>query len=526
VSTTDETRVSAPPARPVWDDRTPDLPDQLQRTPVWTDELVAASGIPVVDVPFVTVGGGMGSFTMVDVLRIAGVPTNQVKVLTNLRHPWENYAYLTGVSQLPPHYRIRSDASSMPDNLWGFPSYAARRAFHARSVSGFIAPLWNVLTENVLTDYWTPLAGEVFEGMRREADRIGYWDCVAHGQARMVRKRAAGGYFTVFTTQGARKQRVIYRSAYVHLAVGWPSIRFLPDMQQFRSQHGNGYRFVNAYEPHEQVYDDLVARPGTVVLRGGGIAASAIIHRLLNDREQLGAQTRIVHVLRTYVEGPHGPSRFMRRRGKNGWAHQGFNWPKAAWGGQLKMRMEKLEGEDRKQLWETLEGTTTPYRKGWQKQLAAARRDGVYTTVAGVIDRVDRVGDGRLGVVYRDTRGGGLRSLDADFLVDATGLIGDLRSHRLLNDLVEVTGVARNVRGRLDVSPGFEVRSARSGSGRMFAAGAVTEGAYYAPADSLLGVQYASLRTADQLAELGFGKRIGSGRSIAQWWRFMRGVTP
>ncbi len=525
MSPTENAGVLAPPRSPGWDEQPTELPDQLLHSPVWTDDLVWSSGIPIVDVPFLTVGGGMGSFVMVDVLRIAGVPADRVKVLTNLEHPWENYAYLTGVSQLPPHYRIRSDASSMPDNLWGFPSYAARRAFHARSVSGFIAPLWNVLTENVLSDYWTPLASEVFAGMRREADRIGYWDSVAHGQARMVRRRADGGYFTLFTTQGARKQRVVYRSEHVHLAVGYPSIRFLPDMQDFRARHGNAQRFVNAYEPHEHVYTDLKSRPGTVVVRGGGIAASAIIHRLLEDREQHGARTRVVHLLRTYVDGPHGPSVFMRRRGGKGWAHQGFNWPKASWGGQLKMRLERLEGDERKQLWDTLKGSTTPYRKGWQKQLQRARRDGTYTTLAGTIDRVDRTASGDLEVAYTDGAGAP-RSLDADYLIDATGLFGDLSSHRLLRDLVEVSGAARNVLGRLDVSPGFEVRSLRSGTGRMFAAGAATEGAYYAPADSLLGLQYAALRTADQLAETGFGRRIGPGRSIAQWWRFLRGVAP
>ncbi|WP_198943551.1 hypothetical protein [Actinokineospora bangkokensis] len=517
--------VLAPPGPPGFDEQAAEIPDHLLRSPVWTDEAVAASGIPVVDVPFVTVGGGMGSFVMVDVLRIAGVRPEQVKVLTNLRHPWENYAYLTGVSQLPPNYRIRSDASSMPDNLWGFPSYAARRAFRSRSVTGFLAPLWNVLTENLLTDYWTPLAGEVFEGMRREADRIGYWDSVAHGQARMVRRRAAGGYFTVFTTQGARRQRVIYRSAHVQLAVGYPSIRFLPDMQEFRARHGNAQRFVNAYEPHEHVYEDLKSRPGTVVVRGGGIAASAIIHRLLNDREQHGAQTRIVHLLRNYVSGPHGPSRFMRRRGGKGWAHQGFNWPKASWGGQLKMRLERAGDDERRELWKVMKGSTTPYRKGWQKQLERARRNGSYTAVQGTIARVDRTDSGSVQLHCTDA-GGAAQAITADYLVDATGLIGDLRSHRLLHDLVEVSGAPRNVLGRLDVSTGFEITALRSGPGRIFAAGAATEGAYYAPADSLLGLQYAALRIADQLADDGFGKKITSARSVAQWCRFMRGVAP
>ncbi len=36
--------------------------------------MLASAGIPIIDVPFVTVGGGMGSFVMVDYLKIAGVP--------------------------------------------------------------------------------------------------------------------------------------------------------------------------------------------------------------------------------------------------------------------------------------------------------------------------------------------------------------------------------------------------------------------------------------------------------------------
>ena len=36
--------------------------------------MLARAGIPVVDVPFVSVGGGIGSFVTVDYLRICGVP--------------------------------------------------------------------------------------------------------------------------------------------------------------------------------------------------------------------------------------------------------------------------------------------------------------------------------------------------------------------------------------------------------------------------------------------------------------------
>ncbi|MFF5209069.1 hypothetical protein [Streptosporangium sp. NPDC000396] len=503
-----------------------DLSPELLASPVWTEDQLTRAGIPIVDAPFVSIGGGMGSFVMVDLLRISGFPVENIKVLTTLDYPWENYEYLTGVAQLPPDYRIRSDSASTPDNIWGFPSYAVRAAFGARSVEGFIAPIWNVLTENLFTDYWTPLAGQVFRGLRREADRIGYWQTIAKGQARMVRRRAGGGYFSILTVEGGRTRRVAYRSGFVHLAVGYPSVRFLPDLQAYRRQYGDGYRFVNSYEPHEHVYDDLVKQPGTVLVRGGGITASAILHRLFNDRERHGARTQILHLLRTHVDSSHGPSVFMRRRGGDGWAYQGFNWPKSSWGGQLKVRLEKLDDDERLRMWKTIKGSTTPYRKGWQKQLRQGREEGYYRTLAGQIDHVEPGPDGTMTTFIRQNGSPDIRRVDVKFIIDATGLVGDIKEHRVLADLLDNSGAERNGLGRLQVSRTFEVPGSRNGGGRLYAVGVTTEGSYYAPVDSLLGLQYAALTICDDLARLGFCRRIGPIRSVSQWWKWMRGVTP
>jgi len=105
-----------------------DLTAELIETDWWTDEGLTKEGVPVVDVPFVSVGGGIGSFVTVDYLRICGVPTSSIRVLTQLEHPWESYEYLTRVSQIPRQERLRSDSASCPDNIWGFPSYAVREA--------------------------------------------------------------------------------------------------------------------------------------------------------------------------------------------------------------------------------------------------------------------------------------------------------------------------------------------------------------------------------------------------------------
>jgi len=499
------------------------LSDALIAAPEWSDEMVAASGIPVVDVPLLLVGGGIGSFVTYDYLRIAGVPTTDIKVLGNNETPWSTYEYLTRNSQIPRAERLRSDSASTPDCIWGFPSYAIREALAAPGLKAKVAPLWNVLTEPVFADYYTPRAGQAFETMTKEADRVGYFESFERGLVRMTRKRVGGGYFTIFTTNDEDDQvrRTAYRSRWVHIAVGYPGLKFLDDLQMYRETYQDYTRVVNAYEPHEGLYRDLLASPGTVVLRGSGIVASRILQRLIDDRDKHGAKTKIVHIFRTYVDGPHGPSIFMRRKGANGWAYQGFNYPKSVWGGQLKTRMRKLEGEDRAALYKTIGGTNTPTRKLWQKQLARGRSEGWYTTLTGTVDSVAPSDKGTLTRVKTDR---GVLELEANYIVDCTGLEADIAEHRLLADLLSYSGAGRNPIGRLDVERTFEVRGTRNGDGRLYASGTATLGGYFPGVDTFLGLQIAAQEIADHLARQKFGKRIGPLRSVSQWFKWARGA--
>jgi hypothetical protein len=289
-----------------------DLTPDLIGTDRWTDAMLAKADIPVADVPFVSIGGGIGSFVTVDYLRICGVPTSQIRVLTQLETPWESYEYLTRVSQIPRGERLRSDSASCPDNIWGFPSYAVREAIATRSVR----PLIQIATEPIFDDYYTPKAGQAFDSMEREYHRVSYPETVVKGQVRMVRRRVGGGYFTILTPpEGAtRTKRVAFRSRYVHVAVGYPGLKFLPDLMDYREAHRDYSSVVNAYEPHEQIYERLHRAPGTVLVRGGGIVASRVLQRLVDDRDARGLSTQILHVFRTFVTGSHGPHLWMRRR--------------------------------------------------------------------------------------------------------------------------------------------------------------------------------------------------------------------
>ncbi|HYS31090.1 MAG TPA: hypothetical protein VEM58_02415 [Streptosporangiaceae bacterium] len=498
-----------------------DLTDDLLRSDQWTDEMLRAAGIPVTDVPFVSIGGGIGSFVTVDYLRIAGVSADRIAVLTNLDFAWQTYEYLTRVSQIPKPERIRSDSASRPDNIWGFPSYALAEAVSERT----FAPLWQVLIEPIGADYYTPKAGRVFAGLERESKRIGWSKMLVKGQVRMVRKRQGGGYFVILTPMvgSTLTKRLAYRAEFVHMAVGYPGLRFLPELQEFRTAHQDYHHVVSAYEEHEHVYEAARTKHLVVMLRGGGIVASRVLARLMDDRAKYGLSTEIVHLFRTYIASSHGPNAWNRRKGADGFAYQGFNYPKSVWGGQLKARMRKLEGEDRAAAYKLMGGTNTPFRRRWQAQMKEGREAGWYRTMAGTVEQM-RLDQGKIVSVVKTQAG--LVEVAADFVIDCTGLEADIAEHRVLADLLEHSGVGRNPVGRLDVERTFELRGAGSGPGVMYASGATTLGGYFPGVDTFLGLQVAAQEIADDLVRRGFCRRIGTFRSIQQWLRWARNKQP
>jgi len=499
--------------------RAGDLTQALIDRDVWSEELLGQADIPIVDSPLVSVGGGLGSFTLIDHLRICGVPTGSLRVLTPLTTPWESFAYLTRVSQVAARDRLRSDSSSCPDNIWGFPSYALREAIAADSVRGFLAPLWKVMTEPVFSEHVTPRLSQVIDALAREHFRIRYPEMVVGGQVRMIRRRADGGYFTILTTAetSTAARRIAFRSGYVHLAVGYAGLKFLPDLQIYRETARNASRVVNAYEPHEHVYDQLRRRPGTVMVRGSGIVASRVLQRLIDERNNHGLQTRVVHIFGDYVAHSHGP-RFMRRHGGDGFGYQAFDEPKAVWGGQLRDRARETEGRERVEFYDSLGASSTPYRKQWQAKLGTARQEGWYSTVVGRVEALDPGADDLISA--RVQTGDSVLLAEASFVIDCTGLESDIGEQRILADLLQHSGARRNPLGRLDVEPSFEVRETRSGKGRLYASGAATHGGYVPGVDTFLGLQIAALEIADDLAEQGFCRKLGPLRSIQQWLRW------
>lgn len=488
----------------------------LRAVSEWDDEAVA-DRYRIVDVGLATVGGGLASFALVDYLRIAGVQAAEIAVVSPQDRPHASWRQLVKTSQIPDDDPLRSDSMSRIDNIWGFPSYAVQQAAGERR----LGPLWNVLTEPVLTDFFNPKAGTVYRGIDREAARIGWSSMLVAGAATLVRRRAGGGYFCL-VEQEQPKETVAYRCRHLHLGLGYPAVRYLPDVQEYRSRSGDRHRVVNAYEAHEHIYDVIrTGRPAVVVIRGAGIVASRILQRLIDERDRAGGDLQVVHLFRTWVAGPKGPRRF-RRGGGDGWTYQAFTFAKAAGGGQLRQKTLKLEGQERADFIRSIGGTTTANRRHWQAQLRRGRAEGFYRAVPGEIAAIEPTDTG----IRLEMRGTNPARIDADFLIDCTGLDGEIRDHPLLADLLDVGGAGVNPMGRLEVSRHFEVAGTASGQGRLYASGAMTLGGYLAPVDSFWGFSHAALDICDELARAGFCARIGVRRSVSSWLRWARGSEP
>lgn len=515
----------APAAPPIVEDP---LPKLLQNKKVPMAQL--RQYVDVETTTYLTVGGGIGSFTWVDYLVISGVSTENITTIGFEAKPYGRYQRLCENSQIPGQERLRSNSDSCPDNVWGWPGFAVRemwddvkngRMRHAANIG------WQIFNEP-FTPTFTPIAQHVYDALDREAARIG-WDKIwRQGRVRAIRQTDDGRYVIAYSEMNSQSQPRIIVCNYLHLAVGYPGVRFLPDLQAYRQATNDFYRVVNAYEEHDHIYADLKRKGGVVLVRGRGIVASRIIQRLVEIRRGHNVPVGILHLMRKPL--PEGNQYAdAQRHVSNHWEFQPFNWPKAAWGGDLRQTLAKAEGDSRAELFDIWGGTTTADRPDWQEMVETGLREGWYEIQFGEVAKVEPHQSGRVatfiqskGVVKRGTQ------LLTDYIIDATGLESEIDKSPLLHDLLTLYDLPRNTQQRLHVSNNFELETMRNGNGRMYASGIITLGGSYAPVDSFLGLQYAALRSVDAL--IGHNapqlKQLNGFRSFRQWVRWARGVQP
>ena len=502
---------------------------------------IKGSGIPVEEVDYVALGGGLGSFVWVDHLRVYGIVTNRIRAIGVDPEPHAKYERLCRNSQIPRHERLRSNSPSTPDNIWGFPGYASREAWRDLKGGKYdgLKYIFQVFGEPTLAESYTPQAGDVFASIEAEAKRIGWKDIWTAGRILKVRKTSDGRYAVAFRVpaehaRGGPRNKIII-SAHIHIALGYPASRYLDDLQNFKREHPTSYQVINAYEQHDEIYDNLQENGGIVLVRGRGIVASRILQRIWEARK-INPNIRALHVMRSRITKGREYD-LARRHAEHDIEYQPFNWPKACWGGTLRERLEFADPAERTKLMKTWGGTTTADRSDWDAIIAEGKKDGWYRPFFGKVKSIE-LADGKIATSLEFADGfKEAVQLDADYVVDCTGLLADLEANPVLRDLIDTYNLERNgISGNaaeqqlsgLKVSNNFEIEGLRNQSARAYAAGVVTLNGPYAAVDSFLGLQYAALRSVDELAanKAPALSHFGPLRSAKQWLKWCRNAAP
>ncbi|MCC5627104.1 FHA domain-containing protein [Nostoc sphaeroides CHAB 2801] len=501
----------------------PPLAFQAQKVAV---QALHATGLPVDESDYLAIGAGLGSFVWADLLRISGVRADKIVALGLEAEPYARYKRLCLNSQIPLYERLRSNSDSCPDNIWGWPSYALREAWHdftKGQINSAFKYLWQVFAEPTFAETYTPRAGNVFDSIDREAKRIGWNQIYRYGRVRGIRKTDDGRYCIAYSRAPGNYAFLVSR--YLHLATGYPAIQFLPDLQAYREKYQDFKSVVNAYEAHDHVYEQLEQQGGTVLIRGRGIVASRIVQRIYEARKR-NRNIAVLHLMRS--PKPQG-NKFQntQRLVKNHYEFQPFNWPKACWGGELRAMLEKATPDERKRLLADWGGTTTADRQDWQQITAQGLSEGWYQITFGEVLDVERDAQNRTITRIREQSFGEMKLL-ADFIVDATGLDAKVDANPLIADLVKHYNLPVNHLGRLTVANNFELVEMRSDRGQMYAAGAITLGGPYAAVDSFLGLQYAALVAIDGLAAARATgvQRLNVASSFGQWVKWVLNQSP
>jgi pSer/pThr/pTyr-binding forkhead associated (FHA) protein len=392
--------------------------------------------------------------------------------------------------------------------------------------------MWQVFAEPTFAETYTPRAVNVFDSIDREVDRIGWHQMFRYGRVRGIRKTDDGRYAIAYSRSNAdHRDHAFLIAKYVHLATGYPAIQFLPDLQAYREKTQDFESVVNAYESHNGVYEKLEASGGSVLIRGRGIVASRVVQRIYEARQR-NRNIQVLHLMRS--PKPQGNKfKLAQRSVENHYEFQPFNWPKACWGGELRVLLEQAAPEFRPQLLTDWGGTTTAKRRDWRRIVKEGLSQGWYQITFGEVERVERDSQNRTVTYIQEKELKGQIKLEADFIIDATGLDAKVKTSPLLNDLVAQYNLPLNSLGRLSVNKDFEVpelrnTSASNGEGRVYAAGAITLGGPYAPVDSFLGLQYAALRSVESLAanrDSGV-RKLSVWRSFVQWLKWILNKSP
>ena len=139
----------------------------------------------------------------------------------------------------------------------------------------------------------------------------------------------------------------------------------------------------------------------------------------------MATDIEVMHLMRKPLKAPSdflGNSRIL----EHNWEIQPYNFPKAAWGGDLRYMMEYSDDIVRADLLQRWGGTTSSDRRDRRRIIAEGLNQGWYQIVYGSLSDLREEDNGRVTLLVR--RPGETQPADypVDFVIDATGVDDDL----------------------------------------------------------------------------------------------------
>ena len=449
-----------------------DLTDHLINTSTWTDADVANAGIPVQDTAIVSIGGGLGSLALVDFLRTAGMSTDRIRVLGDnavpvgdLRVPGHQlpdppsrapaFGRRVGDGQhlgLPELRRARGRADDKRlKPLWtGGHRTDPRRVLHARGPDRSTSPSTARPPHRLERDAPSRLRPHGAQARRRRLLRR---PDTRAGVARAQTPSPTGptSCTSPSAIPGSRSCPISRSTASAPATTPGSSTPTNRTTTSTRSASGVRAR-CSSGERHRRVADP--AAPHRRHRRRRPDPHRAPVPQL---RRWPPGRQGDVPAPRAPTASPTRGSTSPRRPGVASSAYTPRATSRVTTGANL---LDQMGGTN-----------TAPSASSGRSRSHAAGSRASTTRRSVQVQSVEPSADGDGITTTIRSKAGDVHTIDAQFIIDGTGLLAHLEDHRLMADLLAHSGAGKNPKGRLDVERHFEIRGTANGEGRMYASG-------------------------------------------------------
>lgn len=466
------------------------------------------------EIPYLSVGGGIGSFCWVNALRVHGIQETEIGVISLSDTPYDQFKSYCEHSGLFSDDRLRSDSGARPDNFWGFPGYAINEMIDSvreKKLRKAFGILTRIVSEPLNSEFYTPTTERLYKSLDREMERIGWGRCLKKGKALAVRKTNEGRY-VVFYEQEDGSIRAIVTSI-LHLSLGH-SMKY-PEYVQNTSQ-----RVLSSYTLPTGFFEYVKTRNLHIAVVGRGIVASYLIERLFKTNPN----STVTSVFRKPIEEDKD-TRNKKRAVYKGWKLQPFNWPRSAFSGRIMEQIKKTDPAYRKTLSSAWSSPTTPPRKDWMKLLEEKSNANQYHVIYGEVSEVKEQGNYlSLRTSLEDSHATTNSTVMVDYVIDCSGFDDKAENKALYADLIRTYDLPLTYTGGLTVDEQFSLTALSSEKGRVYVTGCGVSGNAYGPVDSFFGHQYASIQVINDLVSLPFVslKKLNAVTSLKGWVNWMR----